>query len=272
MDPGVLGRDHDPDLVAVLAGRTIQDMTGTLATQGRARRIHVSPSQVATWRACQRKWAYSRIRPRTENRYAAFGSRAHTIAENWLISRTPPDPTTAEGACILAGLDSLPQPGTAAVELRLDAMHEGIHYTGRIDFLYQSGPRLIVVGDHKTTGDLTWAKTPTDLEDDPQRVVYSWWAGQTFAADWIGAHWQYYQRKPPRSLPVYMQEPVARIRERFQELHERDGKAIVAANGLDPKELPRSLDHCDAFGGCPYRAECHAGVSPISRVAGLLSR
>lgn len=255
-----------------------------LAKAGKAKRVHVSPSQIATWQGCARKWAYSRIRPRSENRYAAFGSRAHTIAEAWLEHGTPPDARTPEGACIMAGLDCLPMPGTAEVETRFDETWGGVHYTGRVDFVYGYEPaRTVIVGDHKTTGDLRFRKrvdgvTPDgydrekDLREDPQRIVYSFWAMAKFDVEWIGAHWQYYRRKPPHSVPVFMFEHRDEVARRFDELHRKYTLPIVDANGVDPRELPRSLEHCGAFGGCPYREECHAGTSPNERLAFALSR
>jgi hypothetical protein len=89
---------------------------------------HVSPSQIETWRGCQRKWAYSRIRPRSENVYALFGTRVHDILERWLADRVTPDHRTPEGLCALAAVPEIPppqQPG-AAVEHAFAFVSDGV--------------------------------------------------------------------------------------------------------------------------------------------------
>lgn len=90
--------------------------------------MHVSPSQIETWRGCQRRWAYSRIRPRTTNEYAAFGTRVHSILERWLEHRVTPDHKTAEGLCALAAVPELPQPQQpgAAVEHGFAFVSDGV--------------------------------------------------------------------------------------------------------------------------------------------------
>lgn len=226
--------------------------------------VHVSPSQVHTWRACRRKWSYSRIRPRAENRFALFGTNTHSQLEGWLRDQTPPDWTTPEGKCAIAGLHLLPPPKTVAVEVPLELEFEGVLYVGHIDALgYQDG--LVTIIDHKTTGDFKWAKTTEELEDDPQWIIYGYWAVQAFKAERAQGRWVYYRRKPPAAEPRDIVATAEELTRRFRELHERDGKAIVAAAGLPPEELPRNMSHCDAYGGCPYRLECLDGVSTIDR-------
>ncbi len=247
---------------------------------------HVSPSQVGRKRLCFRWWAYDRQRPRSpEKPAAAFGSRGHTVAENWLQFGTPP-PATPEGRCMLAGLEwlPLPQDKNKVVEHRFDVTIGGVDYTGRIDLLYGYDPgRIVMVCDHKTTGDLKHMMTldgmvdgeydyEKDFRTDPQRVIYSHWAANHFNVDWVGAHWQYYRRKPPKSLPLVMVEHRNEIARKFWTLHHEDSLPIIQAAGLPPEAFPRTLTACNAFGGCPHREECHVGVSPLDIAAATLSR
>ncbi|HKY51187.1 MAG TPA: PD-(D/E)XK nuclease family protein, partial [Candidatus Limnocylindria bacterium] len=90
---------------------------------------HVSPSQIETWRGCQRRWAYSRIRPRHDNPWAAFGTRVHTILERWLELRETPDHTTPEGRCALAAVPEIPLPQSpgSAVEHAFAFVSDGTH-------------------------------------------------------------------------------------------------------------------------------------------------
>ena len=257
---------------------------------------HVSPSQASTWEDCRAGWGWSRVRGKVPNEYAAFGDRGHLVAERWLRDGIPPNPDEPEGACILAGIDRLPMPGTALVETRFDFMSDGhqvgyydpehpdatpegwAHYTGRIDFLYGYDPgRVIVVGDHKTTGNLTYAKDEDVLRADPQRIIYSVWAAATYNVEFVASHWQYYRRKPPKSETRLVVEAVAVTRERFREFHHRVALPIVRAAGIHPSQLPKDgieKGLCDRWYGkpCPYRDECLTGVSSIARAAALLRK
>lgn len=235
---------------------------------------HVSPSQIHTWRKCQRKWAYSRTRPRASNKYAAFGTRTHAQLEGWLRDGTPPDANTPEGRCAIAGLELLPMPGAAMVEIPIRFEYDGVSYVGIADVL-AAGEGSAHVMDHKTCGSFDFALTAEDLLDDPQRIIYSYWASFVLAAPWVGATWRYLQRKPPRHRPVSVVEDAPTIGARFVDLHQRDGLPIAqahAAGPINPEHFPRSLDHCGAYGGCPYAEECLQGVSPIERAVAALRR
>lgn len=229
---------------------------------------------MSTWLGCPRKWAYSRQRPRTSNQWAEFGTRAHTVIERWLVERVAPDPSTPEGACIVPALASLPAPGTdLAVEVPIDLVYENVQYVGFVDLLYGYRPHeIVVIHDHKTTGDLKWAKTPEELVDDPQRITYSHWAAQSLSVEHVLAVWGYYQRKPPRVRLAPVLEHRDSLAARFAKLHRRAGLPIVQAQGKPPEELPRDLSHCSAFGGCPYRAECHSTLNPAELAAAALKR
>lgn len=266
---------------------------------------HVSPSQLSTfgtligrslgWNVlltgCPRKWAYSRCRPKTTNKWAAFGDRSHAILESWLRDGTPPDPATDEGACVLAGLHLLPMPGTACVETTINFLTDGVnvipgkptgvlpypwvHYTGRLDLLawYQPGVE-VTVSDHKTTGDLANAKCPEDpppdkpdkdLRTDPQRIVYSFAAGHLLRVPRVRAQWTYFRRKPPKAEPSIFVERLEDTARRFWEMHWSVAVPLVRSQGMAPETMPRNLEHCRAFGGCPYRGECLQGASQIDQ-------
>ena len=231
---------------------------------------HVSPSQIHTWRGCKRRWAYSRIRPRTSNRYAAFGTKTHEYREKWLRDGVPPDANTPEGRCAIAGLEHLPMPGTCMVEIPIEFALEGVAYVGIADVVeYQGG---VHVHDHKSCGSFDWALTAEDLFDDPQRIIYSYWAGAVLQAGEVEATWHYLRRKPPACRPVSIAEDTRSIQARMLDLHRRDGLPIAQASAgpVDPERFPRNLGHCTAYGGCPFADECLSGVSPLDRAAAAL--
>lgn len=176
----------------------------------------------------------------------------------------------------MPALASLPAPGTdLAVEVPIDLVYDHVHYVGYVDLVYGLDPgRIVVVHDHKTTGDLKWAKSPEELTDDPQRVTYSFWAAHKLDVEHVLAVWGYYPRKPTRAgvRLVTVLEHRDAITARFVRLHEHAGLPIVQAHGLPPEALPPTLSHCSAFGGCPYRAECHLTIAPAELAAAALRR
>lgn len=222
--------------------------------------VRVSPSQIATFsKDCQRKWAWSRVKRSPQNKFAAFGDRVHKLAEDWQLTRTPPDPTSAEGKCLLAGIHYTPMPGTAVVEHKFEHAHDGVLYIGRIDMLYGYEPgRMIVVSDHKTTGRLSNALTEEELASDPQRVIYGHYAATVFAVEYVTATWVYYQRDGKAARPVTVIGHRDSLQKRFDELHNRVTLRIVDARGKDPMELEPSYGHChNAYGSkCPYLEDC----------------
>lgn len=185
----------------------------------------------------------------------------------------PIDPGTPEGACVVPALAHLPPPRSDAVcEQPVDFYVEGVHYTGYIDLLHSLAPKVsIVVHDHKTTGSLRWAKTPAELLEDPQRILYSYWGAKVCDVPTVIARWGYYQRKPPAVRLVEVTESASDIEQRFATMHRAEGLAIAQAHGQPPETLPRNLSHCSAYGGCPYRADCHATLTAAEIAAAALT-
>lgn len=236
--------------------------------------VHVSPSQLETRRTCPRKWWYSRNRPRTRNKWAEYGERCHLMLERWLEHGVQPDASTPEGRTVLAGLHLVPMPFTPgmAVEHKLDdVLLFGVPWRMRLDVLYGYVRDVsVIVSDHKTTGDLAWAKLAEILADDPQWIAYSYWAAEAFNVPWVIGQWTYFRRKPPKAEPQHIMQSREVITARMWRLHTEEVAPLVAAAN-DPMEAhERRYSGCDAFGGCPYRDECYSGLSALDRVRSIL--
>lgn len=265
--------------------------------------IYASPTSLARHGACRRKQAYARrIKEDRSSESARFGTRLHEVAAAWLRDGTPPDPSSPEGECVLAGLPYLPFPGTClhveedgGFETLQRFEHGGIVYVFRVDFAYlydleagaattDSTNAAVVVADHKSCGRLDRTefprdakprrREPLDLTDDLQRLIYGEWALREypdFAT--IGAHWQYYQRKPAgHTFALFVLEDRAVLHERFVRMHESKTLALARDHGASPEDLPRNLDACKDYGGCPYRPECHEGVDPVEVALATIRR
>lgn len=240
--------------------------------------MRISPSQIKTYHEiCPRRWWYERHRPRVPQPSAEFGDRTHALLEHWLQrgitpEQSAPPEQALEAATATSGLGLIPPPAHAEVEIRFAFAFGGATYSGRVDFAaYYARGAYVLIGDHKTIGDLRHAKTEDDLLEDPQRIIYSYWAAQRYRVETVGARWVYYQRATPRrkarARAVEFAERSDMIAERMEDLHKRRSLPIVQArrDDLGPGALPRNLSSCSLFPphGCPYREECHAGIDPM---------
>jgi hypothetical protein len=248
--------------------------------------VRVSPSQIATWRGCCRKWAYSRCRSRTENTYAIFGQAVHKVLEAWLQWGVIPNLLDPHGACAMAGLHFLPMPPQPGVEHGFEFLFDGVLYNGRIDLL--SGfvaRRHIVVTDHKSTGDLKWAKEPDELQDDPQWITYGYYAAHALDVDLVIGQWVYYRRGKPKAIDTTIAETRAILTQRFLRQHHLHVLPLAASRRCMPANdgpererwidlHPRVADaghrdsECRKYGGCPYFHEC---LNPMQRMTAAIA-
>lgn len=233
--------------------------------------VRVSPSQIATWIDCPRKWAYDRSRPRVQNKYAEFGTNVHAYLARWLSYHIPPD-YSDEGKCATAGLTLLPLPPQAWVESPFEFVYDGVLYNGIRDLVssYVYGSSVIVT-DHKSTGDLRWAKLPEELLWDPQWLVYGVSVVFQLAVRQIVGQWVYYQRKPPRARAVWVMDSMETLWSKFLWQHQTFVLPLVQSRRIMPPEPWRILwieahprcanagardSACYKYGGCQHRSEC----------------
>lgn len=150
-------------------------------------------------------------------------------------------------------------------------------YTGRIDLIDDYRPRLSVrVTDYKSCGDLPARveEMRARIEDDAQFVIYTALAKKLFDVPIVHGRWLYLQRPHGKTRPRCEAVDLSTgpgIFDRLRALHRTDGLAIVRAHGAPPDSLPRTLSHCSAYGGCPYRGECWGTMSLLERTHALLA-
>lgn len=253
----------------------------------------VSPSEVDKARGCLRAWAfrYASTVPRPENKAsAATGGTLHKTAEGYLANGVIEGPEWAQ-EMLRAALPLLPRPGTTNVERKIEQAIDGIPFQGILD-MHAYAPEQIFVGDHKTSKDPkrygVW--TRADRLDDPQTLVYGTLGGNDLHD--VFFRWVYYRktqalliaereladdpdryerairtapRKPnveasdctltAREIRGGLERVVLPIAQEIYTLREKE---------LDPNDLPGNFDHCDAYGGCPYRSVCHRSDDAIA--------
>lgn len=252
---------------------------------------------------CARKWAFSRLDnvPKPQSPGAALGSRCHELWESYLRDGTPFDLSTVEGRICDATRHLLPAPGAClSVEEAFRFDWEGVTWAGKIDATYAIvGDPPLVVLDHKTTSDFCYAKSErSSLLGHPQAPIYAVEECHEHRLRAVILAWNYVKHNvtfdrdaPPNERgytikragrPVALEPPVRLIVGRA-EAEDALGKHVPTAkrmlkiiqeppapvDGSIARALEPNPDACDAFGGCPYRAQC--GLTP-QEIAARITR
>lgn len=241
----------------------------------------LSASQVETYRLCKRKWGFVYLAGlRTEGNSAAeLGKRVHTVLENYLNTGVV-DYTDKEASDIAA--DSLTvQPEPHSVKTEAAFAFTSIRPTG--DFItwrgYKDAERLGSVWDHKTTGNLAYAKTSEDLLTDVQATIYAvdqFIKNPTLTA--VALQWTYMRTKgAKKTVPVLATREPVEAEAAFRTI-EVTGEEICKAyekalDVPDPeayvlKNLEPTPEACSAFGGCPFQGKCN--LSPKEKIRSIM--
>lgn len=224
--------------------------------------IRVSPSQISTFRECPSKWAFRHLDkiPAPQTSSAARGEECHGHWERYLRDSTPIPGDTETGRIAQELVQWLPPPRTPGIlveePLHIDA--PGWSCIGRVDWVVPA-EGYVVVGDHKTTSNLRYAKSATDLATDPQGVLYAAWAMVRFRVREVRLAWNYVQTRGRRdTLPI-----------RATMTHETVDTALVgivetinAMRATTSSETAETRDACSLYGGCPYRDRCSGAATP----------
>jgi RecB family exonuclease len=245
---------------------------------------HYSPSQIASYRDCPRKWWWRSVKdvPPKPNRFAALGTAIHQRLQRYLETGELPSGSETtlriEGRgwseddlmeIMLPGMPYLPGPGAAECErdIELDLGEFGT-MRGYVDFLH-AHEGVAEVGDHKTTSNLRWAKTAEDLKTDPQAITYSVAALEHFGLDEAHCGWIYYCTGKPQAKLVECRFSLTELQTAWQSLLDEIAQMHPLRHVEDYHDVPKNIESCTKYGGCPYRENCALGAN--ERLKGLLS-
>lgn len=222
--------------------------------------VYLSASQINTYTECPVKWAWDKLDkiPRPESTPAQKkGTKVHSILEEYLRQGTPPDPKTELGRIALAGIKYLPTPGLAEIEEEFAIECDVAKYVGFIDFSYMKED-MPIVGDHKTTGNLAWAKTPMMLRTDTQAILYAVYAIEKHKTDVVGLNWVYYRTKThPESFLVSLELDREAVEREFLGIQGMARQMVQAhENNLQAKDLTPNPQSCNNYGGCEFLKRC----------------
>jgi hypothetical protein len=205
---------------------------------------------------CAKKWAWRYIcgikQPQTDA--MKIGSDTHDIVDKVYRYNTPITQNSKPAQMAKALITVLPQPNAwifSESDYYIEVEHDGqtVYFVAKIDildFLQE------VVFDHKTTGNLKWAKTPDSLQFDLQAIIYS------VIAKFLGmknpsVQWTYVTKtgKPRTQL----------VRTKIENLEEKFKKVVelglyvkyLRYSVLDYNRYPQVIEACGMYGGCWYK-------------------
>lgn len=163
----------------------------------------------------------------------------------------------------LAGVQ-LEDTGRLAIEKPLVdpvLMAAGLQWKGFIDLLWQpyDDTKSIYIYDHKTTKNMSWAKSARELRTDLQLISYAKWASLAFpeVETFKLQHTYMVTSSKDETHAVPVEVSRAHVDEQWPELERRAGemKALSEAKITWEVATP-NWDSCSAFGGCPFRHMC----------------
>ena len=257
---------------------------------------HVSASQIKDFKACNRLWYYTRIlkqrAPQTEAQ--SRGTTVHGALEAHLKAGAI-EPEILERAKALGITEKDLSEYVASMMPFVGKPGEGLTEFRDSMPTFEGGPEYVLVVDHareieikdygvipqiddlKTTSDFRYCKTPDELAKDVQMVSYAKWA-----------LWRLYELKNlPQPNFVSLRHVYVRTRgkrlatardvlvtpadveARWQAIL-GDVRDMVSLSELgaeiNPQDVPATTtDHCSAYGGCFFRAQCFGAVYDTSR-------
>jgi len=198
-----------------------------------------------------------------------FGTDVHKVLEHWLMTGKIDDSIEAEVA--KQGVPWIPPPDTRLLtEHNINfKWNDRASINGYIDCIRPPTmfPYEALVVDHKTTSDLRWAMSASELMDDPQALIYSIWAMLTYEVKEVAARWVYYAatnpdkgpRKPRGSKPIEVKfeandsiflDKVARLHQDIERI------VFIRSNEIKGSELIPNPSSCGMYGGCFHQERC----------------
>ena len=225
---------------------------------------HVSASQISTYLRCPRKHWLEKIAgvqvPTSAG--AEFGSRCHALVEKRIeMGQWPDDPDAVKVA--MAGWKFIPQNTRLLVEQEMRLDDAALPIIGRIDLVV---PEHSVIIDHKFMGSLRYAKTPAQLADDPQAILYCTWGwrqGLLRPDALTFRHITYQTRDNPQAVTSQHKFTPAELDEKYARTRTTIERMATTAALTKESEVPAAIDSedtspCKAYGGCPHLARCRA--------------
>jgi hypothetical protein len=138
-------------------------------------------------------------------------------------------------------------------------------------------PDRPAVFDWKSTSNLVYAKSETDLLKDPQAILYGVAARLAVASrvasvPEVDLQWVYTSTKAADSRPVCVRQTLTILEDGLAEVIATAEKMRGAFEAAFPRqsvdEVEYDLRECDKYGGCPHKAYCTANQRFVATGSG----
>jgi len=232
---------------------------------------HASVSQIKTFRDCPRKWWWNKIvgLPTPSSEATEIGSYVHAILECRLKSGEWPEMRLAEvprhlwERCLSIAKKETPwlprEPVEARnVELGFELPTPVVPIIGFIDWVEEHEGRIT---DHKTSGNLSYAKSDDDLLEDLQGALYAKAAHEVLKWEYpIGfRHLTLPSREPDRpGMKSEAEFDQGMVDEAYEGALVDMREMQALAKEEDPEGVPANYKSCRKYGGCPFVDRCAA--------------
>ena len=243
--------------------------------------LKVSASQVNKVRQCLRMYAFEyveKLRPPPSAKMQ-FGTDVHGHLEDWISkSKLPPDIPSGRMAKMAITKEVIPPPdqGLLVENNFVFAWDKNIDVGGFVDLTVppsEADPIPTVI-DYKTTSDLRWAKSPLQLKEDPQAVLYAIDSMLRYDAPEVRIKWIYLISTAPASgnrKPTGVKPSVLRFDAHSKEFQDtvvrldQDIQEILRIRSLNIKglSLPPSPESCEMYGGCFHKGRCNLSSGDV---------
>lgn len=246
-------------------------------------RGRVSPSQVETWEACNRKWVFAYIfglkTPSSPSQ--AVGTEIHAECEHTSNSRGEVRNTKWKAVvqkALDAGLILIGDEIKNEQWVEIPTFPDGPTMRGKYDAVdfglrpRDGGTLARLVNDYKSAKDFRWNKTPKELRGNTQLMIYGLAVLREHPTDTHVALRHTYLRTQGAAAVTKTEVVVPRenVVKRWQIT------TLERIKGMQHlvRELPReegsiasvepTLTHCSAYGGCAYRSMCGLSSTTFS--------
>lgn len=225
---------------------------------------HVSASQIGTYMRCPRKHWLEKIEgvEVPTGAGAAFGTRGHAAVEARILTGAWPDDPEAVTVA-MAGWRFVPQDQGMLVEHEMRLDDAALPIIGRIDLI---APESGVIIDHKFMSSVRYAKTPAQLAEDPQAILYCTWGYRSnlLLRDRITFRHIVYQTKGlPNATTVQVKFTPDQLEYAYSNIKTTIERMAEHAALQEAGQVPAAIDSrdtspCRAYGGCPHLSRCTA--------------
>ena len=229
--------------------------------------IRVSNSQISKYMRCQKKWWYSYGPLQLKeppSKKAAMGTAVHAVLEDYLRDGTP-IPDTPAGRIASVGLDKLRPAEELEIERSITLpLNEVSNMLCRIDMLGKNDP---YVGDHKTTSDLKWVKTRTQVARDIQLMTYAYAGYHETKPATVTGELIYYVREGQKvSMSVSAEFSWEDIEENWRQMGEIAREMLPRKSDPTGETCAGNPSACGDYGGCFFQDRCPVSPRNASKI------